>query len=88
MDRSGKPQPNITTANRGTVIHIVQDGKKKMPANGRIVICVQAAAKAGFEEEQVPYALAVTLELAQQQRSTLYAEVEQQVRQRARTRQR
>ncbi len=88
VDRSGKPQPNITTANRGTVIHIVQDGKKKMPANGRIVICVQAAAKAGFEEEQVPYALAVTLELAQQQRSTLYAEVEQQVRQRARTRQR
>ncbi|WP_423596544.1 S8 family serine peptidase [Roseateles sp. MS654] len=87
VDRSGNPQPNITTANRGTVIHIVQDGKKKM-ANGRIVICVQASAKEGFEQEEVPYALAVTLELAQQQRSTLYTEVEQQVRARARARQR
>lgn len=88
VERSGRPQPNITTANRGTVIHIVQDGKKKMPASGRIVICVQATAKAGFEEQEVPYALAITLELAQQQRSSLYTEIEQQVRPRTRARQR
>jgi len=54
--------------------------------HGRIVICVQAISKQGFELHDVPYALAITLELGQQTRSQLYTEVEQLVRGRTRSR--
>lgn len=85
--RSGCAQPNASTANRGTLIHMVQEGKKLMTdATGQIVIGVQATAKVGFEFNDVPYAVAITLELGQQTRSTLYTEVEQRVRGRTRTR--
>ena len=54
---------------------------------GRLVIGVQATAKFGFEKHDVPYAIAITLEIGQQTRSQLYTEVEQRVRGgRARTR--
>lgn len=53
---------------------------------GRLVIGVQGISKQGFELHEVPYALAITLEIAQQARSQLYTEVEAQVRTRARTR--
>lgn len=80
-------QPNAATADRGTLIHTVQEGKKKMlDEQGRLVICVQAISKQGFERHDVPYALAITLELGQQTRSQLYTEVEQRVRGRTRTR--
>ena len=85
--RTSRAQPNATTADRGTLIHTVQEGTKKMvDPNGRLVIGVQAISKVGFELHDVPYALAITLELGQQARSQLYAEVEQQVRGRTRTR--
>jgi hypothetical protein len=85
--RTRRAQPNATTADRGTLIHTVQEGTKKMiDEQGRLVICVQAISKLGFELQDVPYALAITLELGQQARSQLYAEVEQSIRTRTRTR--
>lgn len=87
IGRSGRAQPNASTANRGTLIHMVLEGKKLMTdARGRLVIGVQANSKVGFELHAVPYALAITLELGQQARSLLYTEVEQHVRSRTRTR--
>lgn len=87
VGRAGQAQPNLSTANRGTLIHMVQEGKKLMTdSTGRLVIGVQAIAKVGFEFHDVPYAIAITLELGQQTRSQLYTEVEQRVRGRTRTR--
>lgn len=87
IGRSGRAQPNASTANRGTLIHMVLEGKKLMTdANGRLVIGVQANSKIGFERHDVPYAVAITLELGQQIRSQLYTEVEQRIRGRTRTR--
>lgn len=87
IGRSGRAQPNATTANRGTLIHMVLEGKKLMTdATGQLVIGVQANSKVGFELHNVPYAVAITLELGQQARSQLYTEVEQRVRGRIRAR--
>lgn len=87
IGRSGRAQPNASTANRGTLIHMVLEGKKLMTdPNGRLVIGIQATSKVGFEKRDVPYAVAITLELGQQTRSQLYVEVEQRVRGRTRTR--
>ena len=87
IGRSGKAQPNASTANRGTLIHMVLEGKKLMTdETGRLVIGVQANSKVGFEKHDVPYAVAITLELGQQTRSQLYTEVEQRVRGRTRGR--
>lgn len=88
VGRAGRAQPNASTANRGTLIHMVQEGKKMMTdPQGRLVIGVQAMAKVGFELDDVPYAIAITLELGQQARSQLYTEVRERVRGgRARTR--
>jgi Subtilase family len=80
-------QPNAATAHRGTLVHMVLEGNNLVEdEEGRIVIGVQAMAKAGFEKLDVPYALAITLEVGQRQRSQLYAEVEEQVRGKARSR--
>lgn len=85
--RAGRAQPNATTANRGTLIHMVQEGKKLMTdANGRLVVGVQANSKVGFELHDVPYSLAITLELSQSVRSQLYAEVQAEIQQRTRGR--
>jgi len=82
VTRGGRVQPNITTAARGTLVHVIHDGKRLMAdANGKIVIGVQAMAKPGFETHDVPYAVAITLEIGQQQRTKLYAQVSQQVKQ-------
>lgn len=87
VSRTPRAQPNATTSSRGTLIHTVQAGTKKMiDDKGRLVIGVQGISKQGFELHEVPYALAITLEIAQQARSQLYTEVEAQVRTRARTR--
>jgi hypothetical protein len=81
IDKKNYPQPNGTTANRGTVIHAIQDGRKLVrDPKGRIVVGVQATSKLGFEQDDVPYAIAITLELGQQTRSQLYTEVEQRIR--------
>lgn len=85
---SGRAQPASPAAARGTVVHVIHSGKKLMPSNeATLSICVQATAKAGFEEKKVPYAIAITLELAQQQRSLLYEEVLQSIRIKPRIRQ-
>ena len=85
--RTKRAQPNSSTAGRGTLIHTVQEGTKRMTdATGRLVIGVQAISKLGFAQHEVPYALAITLELGQLARSQLYAEVAQRVRSRTRTR--
>lgn len=87
IGRSGRAQPNASTTNRGTLIHMVLEGKKLMTdAAGRLVIGVQATSKFGFDLHDVPYAVAITLELGQQARSKLYTEVEQQVHGRTRAR--
>lgn len=84
----GRAQPATQAAARGTVVHLIHSGKKLIPNDqGKLSICVQATAKAGFEAENVPYAIAITLELAQQQRSQLYEEVLQAIRIRPRVRQ-
>lgn len=85
--RAGCAQPNATTANRGTLVHMVLEGKKLMTdASGRIVVGVQAISKVGFELHNVPYSLAITLELGQAVRSQLYAEVQAEIQQRIRSR--
>jgi len=85
--RTDRAQPNASTADRGTLIHTVQQGAKKMTdAKGRLVIGVQAISKLGFEGQDVPYALAITLEIGQRARSQLYVEVEQHIHARTRTR--
>lgn len=87
VKRKGRFQPNIATANRGTLIHVIQDGTSKIKTDdGRLVIAVQATCKEGFERSEAPYALAITLELAQQQNSRLYEEVRESVRVRPRVR--
>ena len=87
IGRSGRAQPNASTANRGTLAHMVLEGKKLMTdAAGRLVIGVQATSKIGFELHDVPYAVAITLEVGQRARGQLYTEVEQRVRGRTRTR--
>lgn len=84
----GRAQPAGTAAARGTVVHVIHSGRKLVPDDqGKLSICVQATAKAGFEADDVPYAVAITLELGQQQRSRLYEEVLQAVRVRPRVRQ-
>jgi hypothetical protein len=85
--RAGIPQPNASTASHGTLTHMVLQSNKLMTdESGRLVIGVQAVAKNTFELHDVPYALAITLELGQQTRSQLYTEVAQNVRGRTRTR--
>jgi len=84
---AGRPQPSGATSARGTVVHVIHEGKKLVTdEEGKLTICVQATAKTGFELTFVPYALAITLEIAQQQRSKLYAEVKQAIRIRPRVR--
>lgn len=79
--RDGNIQPYSTVAARGTLIHVTLSGKRmiKRP-NEPLEICVQAMAKKGFETQRTPYALAITLELGQHQRSNLYSEVRDAVR--------
>lgn len=85
--RAGRAQPNATTANRGTLIHMVLEGKKLMnDASGRLVVGVQATSKVGFELQDVPYSVAISLELGQAVRSQLYAEVQAEIQQRTRSR--
>jgi hypothetical protein len=77
-------QPNATTSARGTLVHVRLAGAKQIAAAGRLSVCVQAMAKPGYEEEDIPYALAVTIEMAQALRSELYNQVLQSVRPRVR----
>ena len=85
---TGAPQPSSVQAARGTIVHVRHRGDKLVKnANGKLEICVQAVAKPGFEQVEVPYALAVTIEIGQRQRTELYNEVRQSVQPRTRVRQ-
>lgn len=80
-------QPNARSADRGTLCHFVLQGetlKKAANAKGEIFIGVQAMARhPDFKKVDVPYALAITLEVAQSASSKLYAQVQDAVKARA-----
>lgn len=84
-------QPNAKSTERGTLTHLVLEGRKKVAAladEKGLFVGVQAYASRGqFHVAEVPYALAITLEVAQSQRSAgLYAEVRDKIQERARAR--
>ncbi|SKC53362.1 S8 family peptidase [Paraburkholderia hospita] len=84
-------QPNARSTERGTLTHLVFEGKKKveMLADGKgLFVGVQAFAnRSQFLEAEVPYAVAITLEMGQSQRSSnLYTEVRNKIQERANVR--
>lgn len=87
VDRSNVLQPNGTTAERGTLIHLTLSGAslRKQNVSGGIFVGVQAAARhSSVARARVPYALAVTLDVAQSVKTAgLYAQVRQEVNVRA-----
>ncbi len=75
--------PVVTATRRGTLQHIVLEGKKLVRATptGDIFVGIQARADlSAFANFDVPYALAVTLEMAQPIRQDLNADVLARVR--------
>lgn len=75
--------PVATATRRGTLQHLAFQGKKLIRAagTGEIIVGVQARVDlAAFAKEKVPYALAVTLEMAQPVRQDLNADVAARVR--------
>ena len=85
------PQPHPDDDRRGTVIHRVYEGASKIKAIGPDGLFVGVQARAlhdSFRDAKVPYALAVTLEVAQTVRADIYADVRSRVRSRVRTRER
>lgn len=80
------PQPHIFASRRGTLQHIVLEGKQLLTTagTGDFSIGVQArSAIPSFEGENVPYALAITLELAQPVRQDVRADVASRIRMKA-----
>ena len=76
-------QPHPFATRRGTLQHLILSGKKLVKASGDGHFSVAVQARAAFpalEKEKVPYALAVTVELAQNVRQDLFADVEARVR--------
>ncbi|ABQ35229.1 hypothetical protein [Bradyrhizobium sp. BTAi1] len=75
--------PVADVTRKGTLQHIVLPGKKliKNARKGYIFVGVQARAElVAFSQELVPYALAVTIEMAQPVRQDLNADVASRVR--------
>lgn len=76
-------QPNAPSTDRGTLCHFVLQGetlKKAANAKGEIYIGVQAMARhQDFKKLDVPYALAISLEIAQSVNSKLYEQVKSAV---------
>jgi hypothetical protein len=80
-------QPNGHAAARGTLIHTVLEGSTRTNFQDTkgLFIGVQARALSRrFEELTIPYALAVTVELATSQQTSLYADVRSAIRNRTR----
>nr|WP_274604223.1 S8 family peptidase [Sphingomonas sp. CFBP 13706] len=76
-------QPHSFAGRRGTLQHLVLEGTKlvKTVANGGIFVGVQARADlAAFAQSDVPYAVAITLELAQSVRQDVFSDVEARIR--------
>ncbi|MDN7675449.1 S8 family peptidase [Burkholderia oklahomensis] len=80
-------QPTSSNAERGTVIHHVFEGHTltRIAADPKgIFVGVQCrAVHQSCQSEQIPYALAVTLELAQSAKADIYTEVHGKARTRA-----
>lgn len=77
-------QPPVYAGRRGTLQHVVLEGKNKINSapSGDIIVGVQARADIPrFRSTKIPYALAMTLELADSVTQTLYADVQSRVRQ-------
>jgi hypothetical protein len=75
--------PVVDATRRGTLQHIVLEGQKliRTAPTGDIFVGVQARADlASFEHTDIPYALAITLEMGQPVRQTLFADVEARIR--------
>ena len=76
-------QPHPSAGRRGTLQHLVLEDTRKLglTSDGHFAVGVQArAALTAFEKTAVPYALAITLELAQSVREDLYEDVLARVR--------
>lgn len=81
-----KLQPNRTTCDRGTLLHIKFEGDKLVKAADPkgIFIGVQALQRhPSLVGASVPYALAVTLEMAQSQQTGIFEEIKEIMKQRA-----
>jgi hypothetical protein len=79
----GTLQPHPEATRRGTLQHLVMEGNKlvREAATGAFSVGVQArAVSPAFADTEVPYALALTLELAQPVRTDLYEDVLARVR--------
>lgn len=82
VSRTNVLQPNSSTAEHGTLIHFILDGKKliKAVSGDRITLHVQAVMRHSSQAHaEVPYALAVTMEMAQALKSELYSQVQQAI---------
>ncbi len=82
--QKGVVQPHGMAGRRGTLQHFVLEDKKlmKTAANGGIFVGVQARSDiAEFAQSNVPYAMALTIELAQSVRQDVFADVEARIRQ-------
>lgn len=79
-------QPNADTAERGTLFHVRLEGttlRKHILPNG-LFVGVQARSTHKLHEfAKVPYALVITLEMAQLQNATLYEDVRSEIESRA-----
>lgn len=86
--KTGLLQPTARRMKRGTLVHVCLEGKKKVRelADERgVFVGVQASARhPDFGQAGIPYALAVTIEMAQSQ--LLYQQVRDAVRARGRAR--
>lgn len=90
VEKPETPQPTAARSGQGTLIHLVLEGRKLRKSFDDLkglFIGVQAMARHPSQlTVEVPYALAITLELAQTQTTQLYQQVRDAVRARARTR--
>ncbi|MCP1220452.1 S8 family peptidase [Acetobacter orientalis] len=76
-------QPHPDASRRGTLQHLVLEGNNLVssPGSGEFTVGVQCRAQlTEFVNTEVPYALAVTLELAQPVRTTVYEDVRTRIK--------
>lgn len=89
VERDKSTQPTITTCEKGTLVHVKLSGSSLLEAASAegIFVCVQAMSRhRTLNKQPVPYALAITMEMAQSVRTGLYQEVQQAIAARAQQR--
>ncbi|MBS0982163.1 S8 family peptidase [Gluconobacter cerinus] len=80
-------QPSVHSSQRGTLVHAIYEGKKAIPfdENGNFILNVQATSKLSFVSDiKIPYALAVTIEVA----DTISSDIRDEIRRRVGVRER